>query len=185
MLKAWARTSTAQRCSLSRGLPTQPGVMEEGLHCGIVQGFWSWAEVRKAPERSEICPQDCAGNQVILTLATNTDSPSLETEALVCYHGQKGLHPEEFSVFCPLLEASLHPFLCFHFVMPPFLQAVACSELQTLPEAHTKECPFGVERIIKMLCFSSRPMFISKAALCECLCVSIGSCSVPTGTCPK
>lgn len=46
-----------------------------------------------------------------LTLAMNTDSPSLETEAPVCYHGQKGLHPEEFSGFCPLPEASLHLFV--------------------------------------------------------------------------
>lgn len=63
--------------------------------------------------------------------------------------------------------------------------APACNELQTPPAAHTEECPSGVEGIIKIPCFSSRPVFILKTPVCEYLCVSIWSCSVPTGSCPN
>lgn len=108
-----------QRCSLSRVLPTQPGLMEGGPHCGRVQSFWCWAEMRNAPKSSEVCAQSCAGNRVLLTLAMTTDTPSLETETPVCYHGQKGLHPE-FSGFRPLPEdfrGVSSPFLC-HCVTP-------------------------------------------------------------------
>lgn len=121
---------------------------------------------------------------MILTLAMNTASPSLQTEAPGCYCGQKGLHLEGFSVICPLPAAALHPFVK-RFETLSFLLAPACNELQTPPAAHTKEYPPGVEGIIKMPCFSSRPVFISKAPACGYLCMSIWSCSVPTGSFPS
>lgn len=69
--------------------------------------------------------------------------------------------------------------------MLSFLLAPPCNDLQTPAAAHTKECLSGVEGIIKMPCFSSRPMFISKAPVCEYLCMSLWSCSVSTGSCPN
>lgn len=75
---------------------------------------------------------------------------------------RRGVIQRCFLLFVLFLQLLFNP-LCFQFEMLSFLLASACNELQISPAAHTEECPSGVEEIIKMPRFSSRPVFVSKA----------------------
>lgn len=97
---------------------------------------------------------------------------------------RRGVIQRGFLLFALSLQLLFNP-LCFQFEMLSFLLASACSELQTPLAAHAKECPSGVEGIIENALLLFKASVCIKSTSCEYLCMSVWSCSVPTGSCPN